>query len=354
MAPPARPRATLAAVAAAAGVSRTTVSNAYNRPDQLSVALRERILATAEQLGYHGPDPMARSLRMRTASAVGLVFGDRLSRAFVDPNAVEFLQGVGRACEDSGRSLLLVPAGQEATNTETVQRAAVDGFVVYSVPSGDPHLAAVRSRPQPVVIVDSPRDVLELDFVGVDDRVGFAAITRHVLALGHRRIAFLAAQCNPGDVSGFAAVAQQDLGVLGERARGMRDAIGSIAPVPVEVAVWECAASAPDAGAAAARLALAARPRPTALMCFSDAIALGALQVAAELGLAVPDDVTVTGFDDVPAAAGAGLSTVRQPTAEKGRRAVALLDEPATSGRRVVELPTQLVVRGSSGRVPDG
>jgi DNA-binding LacI/PurR family transcriptional regulator len=344
-----RARATLAAVAAAVGVSRTTVSNAYNRPDQLSPALRERILAAAAELGYRGPDPMARSLRMRTASAVGLVFGDRLSRAFVDPNAVEFLQGVGRACEDSGRSLLLVPAGAQATNTETVQRAAVDGFVVYSLDPGDPHLEAVLSRPEPVVIVDAPRGVSDVDFVGVDDRVGFATITRHVLELGHRRIAFLVARCTPPGTAEFPAVAEQDAGVLGERARGLRDAIGS---ADVDVTVWDCEVSAPDVGAAAARKALSAVPRPTAVLCFSDALALGALQAAGELGLAVPDDVTVTGFDDVPAAAGAGLTTVRQPTPEKGRRAVALLDEAGTGERRVVELPTRLIVRTSSGPLP--
>jgi DNA-binding LacI/PurR family transcriptional regulator len=88
-------------------------------------------------------------------------------------------------------------------------------------------------------------------------------------------------------------------------------------------------------------------------MCFSDALALGALQAAADLGLRVPGDISVTGFDDVPAATAAGLTTVRQPTPEKGRRAVALLDKPAVNGRRVVELPTKLIVRGSTGPVGD-
>jgi DNA-binding LacI/PurR family transcriptional regulator len=349
---PSRRRATLAAVAAAVGVSRTTVSNAYNRPDQLSATLRKRILAAAAELGYHGPDPVARSLRMRTASAVGLVFGDSLSRAFVDPNAVEFLQGVARACEDTGRSLLLVPAGPEATNTETVQRAAVDGFVVYSLPPNDRHLAAVRTRPQPIVIVDSPRDVPDVDFVGVDDRVGFAKITRHVLGLGHRRIAFLVSSVTGvwSDAPDLVSVAERDAGVLGERARGMQDEVGA---ADVQVSVWDCRASAPDLGAAAAREALAAEPRPTAVVCFSDALALGALQTAADLGLRVPEDVSVTGFDDVPAAAAAGLTTVRQPTPEKGRRAVALLDKPAVDGRRVVQLPTKLIVRGSTGPAGD-
>jgi DNA-binding LacI/PurR family transcriptional regulator len=153
-----RPGATLAAVAARVGVSRTTVSNAYNRPDQLSSELRNRILAAAAELGYSGPDPVARSLRTRQADAVGLIFAERLGYAFRDPGAVEFLHGLGEACTERGRSLLMVPAGQSA-QVATVLRAAVDGFVLSSVAAADPLLAAVLSRPQPAVIVDSPRGV---------------------------------------------------------------------------------------------------------------------------------------------------------------------------------------------------
>src|SRR6201999_4056086 len=90
--------ATLASLAAELGISRTTVSNAYNRPDQLSPQLRQRILEAARRLGYPGPDPVARSLRTRKAGAIGLIFTEGLSYAFRDPAAVAFLEGLGLAC----------------------------------------------------------------------------------------------------------------------------------------------------------------------------------------------------------------------------------------------------------------
>src|SRR5919198_5889683 len=101
---------TLADVAAQIGVSRTTVSNAYNRPDQLSPALRERILAAAQELGYSGPDPAARGLRLRRSDTVGVLLGESLAYAFTDPAAALFLEGVARTGEKTGTSMLLIPS----------------------------------------------------------------------------------------------------------------------------------------------------------------------------------------------------------------------------------------------------
>ena len=191
-----RPGATLAAVAARVGVSRTTVSNAYNRPDQLSADLRGRILQAAKELGYAGPDPVARSLRTRQADAVGLIFSERLEYAFHDPAAVEYLGGLAEACTERGRSLLMIPSRAGADHVETVLRAAVDGFVISSAAPDDELLRAVLSRPQPAVIMDSPLGIDGVDFVGIDDRAGFALVARHVVELGHRRIGVVAVRRN--------------------------------------------------------------------------------------------------------------------------------------------------------------
>src|SRR3954447_5287903 len=127
-----RPPATLASLAAELGVSRTTVSNAYNRPDQLSEQLRSRVMDAARRLGYPGPDPVARSLRTRRAGAGGLLFTETLSYSFRDPAAVWLLEGLALACENAKSSLLLVPAVEGAgTDPAVVARAAVDGFLVY-------------------------------------------------------------------------------------------------------------------------------------------------------------------------------------------------------------------------------
>ena len=108
--PRTRPPATLASLAAELGISRTTVSNAYNRPDQLSPQLRSRVMEAARRMGYPGPDPVARSLRTRKAGAVGLLLTEQVSYAFRDPGAVAFLEGLTLECDEARVGLLLVPA----------------------------------------------------------------------------------------------------------------------------------------------------------------------------------------------------------------------------------------------------
>ena len=123
-------------------MSRTTISNAFNRPDQLSTDLRERVLTTAKRLGYAGPDPVARSLRTRKAGAVGLVMPEPLTYFFSDPAARDFVAGVAQACEELGQGLLLVAVGPSRSledGTAAVLSAGVDGFVVYSVREDDPY-----------------------------------------------------------------------------------------------------------------------------------------------------------------------------------------------------------------------
>lgn len=117
------PRATLQTVADALGVSRSTVSNAYNRPDQLTADLRERVLAEAERIGYAGPNAAARSLRRGRAGALGLLFTESLSYAFSDPYAVGFLQGLGEVVERHGTSLLLVPTNPRSGETDAIEPA---------------------------------------------------------------------------------------------------------------------------------------------------------------------------------------------------------------------------------------
>lgn len=361
-----RPRPTLADVAAAAGVSRTTASNAYNRPDQLSAQQRERVLAVAATLGYPGPNPVARSLRTRSAGAVGLIFSAQLSTAFSDPAAVEFLHGVAQACEERDRSLLLVPAGPDAKNTAMVTRAAVDGFLIYSMPSGDPHIEAVLGRPEVAVVVDSPTDIADADYVGIDDRSAFAEIAAHVLALGHRRVAFVCVGVGPPQRITRAQWARSSAelhAVFRARLAGLIDALpadpDATSRAPVEVLILTGRPNSYEGGRAAAADLMNEPEPPTAIMCTSDVLAFGVLAELAEQKIAVPARVTVTGFDDVPAAVDRGLTTVAQPTHEKGYVAAELLlDAAATVAtgvsasihRRI--LPTRLVVRGTSGPPP--
>jgi DNA-binding LacI/PurR family transcriptional regulator len=347
--------ATLASLAAELGVSRTTVSNAYNRPDQLSASLRERVLEAARRLGYPGPDPVARSLRTRRAGAVGLLLTEALSYAFRDPVATGFLEGLALACERAGQGLLLVPVSPEQIDVAAVHQAGVDGFVVYSVREDDPHFLAVLERPVPTVVCDQPTGVEGVDRVGVDDEAAMLGLGRHVTGLGHRRVGVicmrLAAQRNDGPVD---AGRQASIAYPVQRARlaGLREALAEVGVDWAAVPVHERFDHSVEAGQSAAAELLAAHPDLTAVVCTSDILALGALRHAAEHGLTVPDDLTITGFDGVPEAERAGLTTVRQPVLEKGRAAGELLLERGERNRpRRITLPTELCI-GRTSREP--
>ena len=350
-----RAKATLASVAQALGVSRTTVSNAYNRPDQLSPELRERILATARKLGYAGPDPAARTLRRGRAGVIGLLFMDSVASAFRDPAATGFFEGLATATEDSGVGLLLIPNSFErGGDVSVVNNAVVDGFIVYAMPLGDPLVEAVRDRGLPIVAVESANRA-EDAFVGIDDYAGARKIAEHVLGLGHRRVAVIAYALQTSAYRGRAGPERQsriDWGSSAARLWGYRHALEGAGIDWDRVPVEEAGPSRRETGYSAARELLDADPRPTAILAMSDQLAIGAREAVSDLGLRVPDDVSVVGYDDIPAAEPAGLTTIRQPVFDKGRMAgemlLAFIERRSVPQRRVL-LPTELVVRTSTG-----
>ncbi len=356
-----RRRATLASLAAELKVSRTTISNAYNRPDQLSADLRERILATARRIGYPGPDPVARSLRTRKAGAVGLVVTEPLTYSFSDPAALNFVAGLAESCEQAGQGLLLVAVGPGRSADEgsnAVLSAGVDGFVVYAAADDDPYLLLALRRQLPVVVVDQPADVSGASWVGIDDRAAMRELADYVIGLGHREIGLLTMKLGDQRTGGTVAVADPDrvrgtrFRVQGERIGGVRDAMTAAGLDAGTLTVVESAEHGPQSGGAAAELALAANPRITALMCTADVLALSAMDYLRAGGIYVPGRMTVTGFDGIPEAVKRGLTTVAQPSMEKGRIAGRMLHTPPRSGLPVVEvLPTELV-RGRTACPP--
>lgn len=348
-------RPTLDTIAHAVGVSRATVSNAYNRPDQLSSALRDRILETAAALGYGGPDPAARSLRTGRAGAVGVLMCDRLSYAFSDPAAVLFLDGLAEVLEPEGAGLLLLPGTQGAGPPPgLVQGAVVDGLVTYCLPDDDASLMVARERSVPLVLVDHPGRRGEAT-VRIDDPGGGARIVQHLLDLGHRRLAVVSYELGPGHRQGLVDDDRLDgITFAGTRERlgGYRTALAGAGLDWPATPIFECDHNARQPGREAAAELLAARPRPTAIVAMSDELALGVLEAASDVGLDVPRDLSVVGFDDTPAAARAipPLTTVRQPLRKKGalagQRLLALQEGKAPGRSR--RLPTEVVVREST------
>ncbi|BCI55450.1 LacI family transcriptional regulator [Mycolicibacterium litorale] len=361
--PEPRRHATLASLAAELKVSRTTISNAYNRPDQLSAELRERIFTAAKRLGYPGPDPVARSLRTRRAGAVGLVITEPLNYSFSDPAALDFVAGLAESCEEAGQGLLLVAVGPNRSVEEgsaSVLAAGVDGFVVYSASDDDPYLPVVQQRHLPLVVVDQPKDVPGTSRVCIDDRAAMRRIAEYVLGLGHREIGLLTMRLGleRPDGSRRPTVAEPDrlrtphFHVQRERIAGVYDAVDAAGLDRRAVTVVETYEHLPTSGGAAAEVALAANPRLTALMCTADVLALSAMDYLRSRGIYVPGQMTVTGFDGIPDALRRGLTTVVQPSIEKGRRAGKLLHEPPRDGLPVIEVLDTELVRGRTAGAP--
>ena len=347
MSPPRKRPIRLKDVAAQAGVSVGSASQALSRPELVSEEMRDRVLASAEALGYAGPDPAARSLRLGRAGALGLIFSERLRYQFTDPASPGFLAGLARGMEDSNLGLLLVPDSRfRDAAAATVRGAAVDGFVIYSAVRNDPRVEAALVRPLPVVTVDQPRDA-PTAFIGIDDRAAARTAAEHVHGLGHRRVGVLSF------VRSLDPEGKLALDLSAERLAGYSDGLGASWD---EDAVRTCRPNASEPARLATVDLLTGERPPTAILAMSDVLALGALQAAAELGVAVPAELSVVGFDDSPAAALAtpALTTVAQPHEEKGRLAadwlIRALERGTTlRGRRRREiLPTELVVRQST------
>jgi DNA-binding LacI/PurR family transcriptional regulator len=335
-------KVTLQSIADRVGVSRMTVSNAFSRPDQLSADLRARILTAADELGYVGPDPAARALARGRTGAVGMVLNDRLSDAFEDAIAAEFFAAVADTLADNGLALtLLTPSRDDYVPSRDV---AMDGALLYICEPDSVDLAWLDRRGLPQVAIDQHKRE-RVASVNVDDRGGARSAAQHLVDLGHTSIGILTLAGNTGGPSPSFPADQRML--------GWHDALDTAGIEPtVAMAPYRPADAAQEAA-----LTLLDRPdRPTAIVCFSDSFALGVIRAAESLGLSVPGDVSVVGFDDSPIAVVTRppLTTVRQDVARKGQLAVATLlatrreQQPPDD----VLLPTELVVRESTAPPP--
>jgi DNA-binding LacI/PurR family transcriptional regulator len=353
-------RVTLQTVADRVGVSRATVSNAYNRPDQLSATLRQRILDAADELGYRGPDAAARMLRTGRRGSIGLVFTEDLRYVFTDPDTMLFMRGVAEtsALAGSGLTLLPVPPGVELVDS-AVMSVPADGHLVFSVGDHHPAVDALVRAGRPLVVVDEPDLGDRSSFVGIDDEAGARLAAEHLIGLGHHRFGILLGRLTRDITTGPVSAereAASTVRVARKRIAGYRSAVRSAGLDDQQIVLWEAGGNDPDAARTATRALLTAHPDITALLCFSDQLAIGASQAAGQLGLEVPRDLSLVGFDDVPRAStwDPPLTTIRQPLLDKGRVAADLLLE-LIDGRpaRRIELPIELVVRASTTAPPD-
>lgn len=332
---------TLLDVAREAGVSRTTASNAFNDPSQLSSSLREQVLGVAKELGYAGPSPTARAMRNGRTMMVGIVFEESLPFILDDPYARALLSGLSDRLTSADYSLALLPVDKTHSGIERVQ---VDGIVSYRVSANHEAFRIAKQRGWRVVHTGDPKDAEpEAYSVTINESGGAELAMQHLAELGHRRVYVLVDMDEDlppgGDEPEFPFFEQT------ERWRGYRTVAEAHAMELIPVAAGR---NLRRNGFEATRWLLH-NERVTAIVAMTDIHALGALEAVKGAGLRAGRDVSVVGFDDIPEASGAGLTTIAQPIWERGYEAACLLiEEPA---QRSVGLSCTLTTRASTGPV---
>ncbi|HOZ56631.1 MAG TPA: substrate-binding domain-containing protein [Nakamurella multipartita] len=313
-------RATLAQVAARAGVSVSTASLAFSGSGPVSAATRERVLAAAEQLRYAGPDPRGRSLRQGRSGIIAVVMEDRVLAAFRDPVRIAVLDGIAQETSAQGQGLLLLSDVGESA--DAIGTATMDAAILLAFSSrSDPTVELLRRRVVPLVALGGPDHGLLT--ISIDDEAASAAAAAHLAGLGHTDVAIVTLPLvnvdSPAARGPLTADAMRAASVTVSltRLRGAR----SVFPA---AAGWVSAASSVDEGMIAGQ-ALLADParRPTAVIAQSDLLAAGVIRAAHELGLSVPGELSVIGFDGIPLdrIIPQDLTTMVQPAAAEGRAA---------------------------------
>lgn len=348
----AKRRPTMADVAARAGVSLSTVSLTYSGAGPISSDMRARVVKAASDLGYAGPSPQAQALRSGRSRVVGLVIHERLQFAFRDPFTLRVLDALIGDLGEMGLGILLLPspsASPEATEPNLLATASMDAAVLMRVRDHDePALDILARRELPFAIVEGTAPGAAA--ITIPDRRVTADLIRHLVELGHERIATVTL---PRESRRGTSIYEGDL-LAGALWTPTRNRLAAFQDAGIEpCVVVESGASMVEEGVAAGHLALSHPSRPTAVVCQSDLLAGGVVLAARELGLRVPEDVSITGFDglDLPWLQPLDLTTVPQDGAAKGHLIAqgvkALLDgqEPP-----VIELPLEIRVGTSTAR----
>lgn len=353
-------RVTLQTVADAVGVSRMTVSNAFSRPDQLSPALRERILATADELGYSGPDPAARALARGRAGAVGVVMTESLGDAFLDPVTAAFFGAVAQELAPTGLALSLIPADTIGERS-AARDLAIDAALIYACAGDVEAVRSLQRRNLPIVSVDREPEPTGAS-IRLDERAGGRLAAQHLIDLGHTDIAVFTMNPSRPEQAWADPRGRLDNHVADERLRGVLEATDAAG---LAMRVFHVKDNNDQYIVPGAAALVADQDRPDAVVCFSDAMAAALSAAAQSVGLMVPEDMSIVGYDDsrLASAVTPPLTTVRQDFVAKGRAAARALVGAIEAVRAGAQLPlpaedlivpVELVVRGSTGAPRSG
>lgn len=323
-------RVTSVDVARAAGVSQSTVSRALANDPRISEATRREIRKVADRLGYT-PNEMARSLQTQKSNVIGVIMADILNPFY--PAVLELLTQKIHAL---GRQLMLlsVPRGAEVEDMlPSMLKYQVDGIIVTSAILSSRMHDQLRNRDTRVVLFNRSVDDYSMNSVCCENFVASVEIGELLARNGHRRVAFIGGRA--------------DTSTHRERRAGF---VEGLRRHGLELAGEELGENTYEGGYRAALRLLTGGTPPDAIFCIADVMAFGALDAArSRLGLSVPEDVSIIGFDDVPSAAwpAYGLTTVRQPTEAMVGKALSLLLDPEDSPPVALRIPGELIVRSS-------
>lgn len=336
-------RTTIEQVAALARVSIKTVSRVINDEPNVRDSTRRKVLDAIERLDYR-PDQSARRLAGARSYLIGLLY-DNPSASYV----INIQTGVLDRCRADNYDLLINPcdytnAGLCDEIESLVGQARLDGLILTPPLSDHADLVAMlASKRIPFVMVAPPDHSDETRSVFTNDRESCCEMTRYLASLGHERIGYI--------------IGHPDHGAVGTRFLGYRDGLAQ-AGIRFQKFLIDQGYNSYESGEESARRLLRKKNRPTAIFAGNDEMAAGAMKAAHEMGFAIPDDLSIAGFDDIPLACQTwpALTTIRQPIREMAERATELLiaqirGEPVA---RVHTIPSTLVVRDSTGPVPGG
>lgn len=338
--------AKLVDVARAAGVSRSTASNVFNNPAIVRPKLRERVEAAAQALGYLGPDPKGRLLRAGKFNALAVLPPARWGVADTLRNPVFslFLRGVAEVCDDIGASLVLVPDGPGSAG---VRNALVDGLIFARIEHVD-EVEPARLRRLPFVVADVDAGP-DISSVRVDARAGAYAAARHLLDLGHRRFAILSFLRRSGAPVLHPPGTPREPGAAGmptdqEKYRGYAEAL---AEAGLDIGAMPMVQADPWSETAADML-LDAAPGATAVLSMAVMQAMAVIAAAQRRGLAVPRDLSVVGYNDIPEAARytPPITTVDGMSIEKGRAVARLVLDGGVPRQELIA--PRLILRAST------
>jgi len=321
---------TLKSVAKELGVSNATVSNAFNRPDQLSTKRRDDILASCKKLGYSGPNKAAQSLRRGQFNIVALVLPDSVEYMITDPVASDFVKGVSSVLEKSKVNLLLFSGVSDNINAVA---DFVDGFICYGSPRNPELIEQLKTTSKKVVTADF--DIDRKASVGINNEQAAYEIAKLAINSKEDDVAILGLRLLDSDLTCRVyelPLSNAQCSIAHQRLHGYHKAIEELQVNLRADRVWNIPKSNHHFAVIAVREALTSTPRPNVLLCMSDVIALAAMKEIQAMGLNIPEDIRVVGFDGIDEALRStpSLTTVHQNSEEKGIKAAELFINRAT------------------------